>query len=136
MDKRILVGCIAALGTMLGFDLLAQVSGWRLDLPISTPLGTLPIGNLVITFVAMAVGGWIARHRFRWIAVALTALVWVTTIIALVAITPPTSVGATMSLPGIVQFNALAIVLALLASWLGAMFGEQLAARRARPIST
>lgn len=130
MDKRILVGCIAALGTMLGVDLLAQVSGWRLDLPVRTVLGIVPVGSIVATLVAMALGGWIARRRFHWIAVALTAAVWVATIVALVALAPPTA--ASMSLPGIVKFNALAIVLGLLASWLGARLGERLAMRGRR----
>ena len=134
MDKRILMGCLAALGMMLGVDLLAQVSGWQLDLPVRTGMGILPVGSIVTTLVAMAVGGWIARRRFGWIAVALTALVWGATIVALVAIAPPTA--ASMSLPGIVRFNAAAIVLSLLASWLGARLGERLAMRGQRQAAT
>ena len=134
MDKRILMGCLAALGTMLGVDLLAQVSGWRIDLPVRTGLGILPVGGILTTLVAMALGGWIARRRFRWIAVALTAVVWVATIVALVAVAPPTA--ASMSLSGIVRFNAAAIVLGLLASWLGAWLGERLAARGHRQAAT
>lgn len=135
MDKRILLGCLAALGAMLGFDLLTQVSHWQLDLPLRTPLGTIGIGNLVITFAAMAFGGWVARCRFRWIAVALGAVVWAATIVVLVAIAPPAGAGTTMSLPGILKFNALAIALSLAASWLGASLGERLAARQRLPVS-
>ena len=135
MDKRVLVGCIAALATMLGFDLLLQASGWKLDLPLRTPLGTILVGNLAVTFAAMTLGGWIARRRFRWIAVALSAVVWITTIVVLVAITPTTGAGAAMSLPAIVRFNALAIVLGLAASWLGAMLGERIAAGLRSPAS-
>ena len=130
MDQRILVASIAALGALLGFDLLTQLSGGQLDLPLRTPLGAIGIGTLVITFAAMTLGGWIAGRRFRWIAVALGAAVWAATIAVLVAITPSTGAAATMSLPGILKFNALAIVLSLLASWLGAVLGERLAARR------
>lgn len=128
MDKRVLLGCIAALATMLGFDLLTQVSGRQLDLPMRTPLGTILVGSLAITFAAMMLGSWIARHRFRWIAVVLSAVVWAATIIALVAN------GATMSLRVIFQFNALAIALSLVAAWLGAALGERLAARRRAPV--
>lgn len=135
MDKRILVACIVALGTLLGFDLLTQVSGGKLDLPLRTPLGTILVGNLLMTFAAMTLGGWIARRPFRWIAVALGAVVWAATIAVLVAIAPSTGAGATMSLPGILKFNALAIVLSLAASWLGAVLGERLAARRRLPIT-
>lgn len=135
MDKRILVGCIAALGTMLGFDLLAQASGGKFDLPMRTPLGAILIGHLAVTFVAMTLGGWIARRRFRWIAVALGAIVWATTLVVLMAIAPPVGVGATMSLPVIIKVNALAIALSLLLSWLGAMLGERLAARWPGPFA-
>lgn len=137
MDKRILVACIVALGTLLGFDLLTQVSGGKLDLPLRTPLGTILVGNLLTTFAAMTLGGWIARRPFRWIAVALGAVVWAATIAVLVAIAPSTGAGAgaTMSLPDILKFNALAIVLSLAASWLGAVLGEHLAARRRLPIT-
>lgn len=135
MDKRILLGCIAALATMLGIDLLMQVSGWKFDLPLRTPLGTILVGPLAVTVVAMALGGWIAQRRFRRVAVALSALVWIATIVATLAIALPTAAGASMSLPGIVKFNALAIVLGLAASWLGAMLGERVAARTHSPAS-
>lgn len=135
MDKRILVACIAALATMLGFDLLAQATGGTFELPLRTPLGVIEVGHLAATFAAMTLGGWIARRRFRWIAVALGAIVWVATLAAVMAIAPPGGAGATMSLPAIVQFNALAIVLSLLLSWLGAVLGERLAARKRLPAS-
>ena len=135
MDKRILMGCLAALGTMLGVDLLAQLSGWRLDLPVRTGLGIVPVGSIVTTLVAMAVGGWIARHRFRWTAVALNAAVWIATIGVLMALAPSTGAAATITLPGIAKLNALALVLSLGASWLGAVLGERLAARRRLPAS-
>lgn len=133
MDKRILYGCLAALGTMMGFDLLTQLSGVKLDLPVRTPLGMIFIGTAVVTLAAMTLGGWIARRDFRWIAVALSVVLWTAVIAALYAIAPATA--PTASLPGIVKFNALAIVLSLAASWLGAMLGERLAARRAAPAS-
>ncbi len=135
MDKRILVGSIAALGVMLGFDLLTKASGGSLDLPLRTGMGTLVLGNLAITFAAMTLGGWIARRRFRWIAVALSALVWIMAIVALTVAPPPSGAGAALSLAVILKFNALTIVLELVASWLGAMLGELLAARKPRPVA-
>lgn len=131
MDKRILYGCIAALGAMLGFDLLTQVSGLKLDLPMHTPLGTIFIGGAVVTFAAMTLGAWIARRNFRWIAVTLSVVLWIAVIAVLYSIAMPTDPAA--SLPGIMKFNALAIVLSLVASWLGAMLGEHLAVRRGLP---
>lgn len=132
MDKRILLGCIAALATLFGFDLLTKISGWPLDVPLRTPLGMIYIGSVLVTFAAMALGGWIARRHFRWVALALSVVVWIATIAALQAIAAP--MGApTLSLAGIVKFNALAIVLSLAASWLGALLGERLVARQHSP---
>ena len=63
MSKRVLLGCIAALATMLVFDLLTSLSGWPLDLPLETAIGGIPVGSLLVTFGAMLLGGWIARRR-------------------------------------------------------------------------
>lgn len=133
MDKRILYGSIAALGTMLGFDLLTQLSGLKLDLPMRTPLGTIFVGAAAVTFAAMTLGAWIARHHFRWIAVALSAVLWLAVIGVLYSTVLPANPATSLS--AMVKFNALAIVLSLLASWLGAMLGERLAARRGVPAS-
>lgn len=136
MDKRILYGCIAALGLMLGFDLLTQLSGWKLDLPQRTPLGMVFLGSLLTTFAAMTLGGWIAQRHFRWIAVVLSVVLWIAVIVVTYSLSPPRGVGAaTLSLASIVKFNALAIALSLLASWLGAALGERLAARPRLPVS-
>ncbi|MGH8077027.1 MAG: hypothetical protein ACREPE_06855, partial [Lysobacter sp.] len=121
MDKRILWGCLAALATMLGFDLLTQLSGWKLDGPVRTPFGMIFVGGAVSTFAAMTLGGWIARRNFRWIAVALSVVVWVAIIAMLYAIAMPGGAAAMISLAGILKFNAFAIALSLVASWLGAV---------------
>lgn len=129
MDKRILWGCLAALATMLAVDLLTQVSGWKLDGPVRTPLGMIFAGGIVSTFLAMMLGGWVARGNFRWIALALGVVVWAATIATLYSMT--TAHATSMTLAGILRFNALAIALSLAACWLGAVVGERLAARRA-----
>lgn len=133
MDKRLLYGCIAALATMLGFDLLTQLSGLKLDLPMRTPLGTVFIGGAVVTFAAMALGGWIARRNFRWIALALGVAVWIAVVGVLYSVALPANPA--ISLAAMLKFSAPAIVLSLLASWLGAVFGERLVARRGMPAS-
>ena len=129
MDKRTLWGCLAALAALLGIDLLTQLSGWKLDGPLRTPFGMVFIGGVITTFAAMALGGWVARRKFRWIALALCLIVWIATIAMLHAVVRPDGAVTAMSLKGILKFNALAISLSLVASWLGAMFGERLAAR-------
>ncbi len=126
MNKRILLGCIAALATMLVFDLLITVSGWQLDLPMETGVGGIPFGSLLVTFGAMLLGGWIARRRFRWIALGLAAALWLAVIGILTAIgAPPMD-----SLATVLQYNALAIGLSLAAAWFGAMLGERLGERQ------
>ncbi|MGH8085972.1 MAG: hypothetical protein ACREPV_11945 [Lysobacter sp.] len=126
MSKRALLGCIAALATMLLFDLLISVSGWQLDLPLETGLGGIPIGSLLVTFGAMLLGGWIARRRFRWIALGLAAALWLAVVVALLLIAQPPM----DSLPMVLKYNALAIGLSLAAAWFGALLGERLGERR------
>ncbi|MFD0739871.1 hypothetical protein ACFQZQ_11310 [Lysobacter koreensis] len=131
MDQRILYGCIAALGVMLGFDLLTRASGVELDLPVSTPLGSIATGGVLVTFAAMTLGAWIARRDFRWVALALNAVLWVMVIAVLHSVAMPTDANASLS--AILKFSGLGIVLSLAASWLGAMLGQRLAARRGLP---
>ena len=129
MDKRVLYGCLAALGLLLGADLLASVSGWKLDAPVRTGLGIVYAGDVLLTFAAMALGGWVARRDFRWIAVALTALLWVAVVVLMQVIGSPGGPAPTPPLIGIIKFNALSIGLGLVVSWLGAALGERLATR-------
>lgn len=131
MHKRTLIACLAALGAWLVFDLITRFSGIPLDLPVQTPVGWISIGGLLVTFAAMAWGGWIAQRGFGWIALALTALVWLAAIATLWATAQPAS--ATSSLPGILEYHAVAIALSLAAAWAGALVGERLAARRTMP---
>lgn len=125
MSKRLLLGCIAALAAMLVFDLLATLTGLGLDLSWRTRAGTIPFGSLAITFAAMLLGGWIARRRFRWVAVGLTAALWLAVIATLMLIAAPPM----DSLATILRFNGLAAVSGLLLAWLGAVLGERLAER-------
>ena len=127
MSKRALLGCIAALATMLLFDLLISLSGWQLDLPLETGLGGIPLGSLLVTFGAMLLGGWIARRRFRWIALGLAAALW----LAVVGVVWMTAEPPMDSLAMVLKYNSLAIGLSLAAAWFGAMLGERLGERRA-----
>lgn len=125
VSKRVLLGCIAALATMLVFDLLITLSGRPLDLPLQSGLGSIPVGTLLVTFGAMLLGGWIARRRFRWVALGLTLALWLTVVVALLAVgEPPVD-----SFAAVLRFNGFAIVLSLAAAWCGALAGERLGAR-------
>lgn len=126
MSKRVLLGCIAALATMLVFDLLISLSGRQLDRPLETGFGSIPLGGLLVTFGAMLLGGWIARRRFRWIALGLAAALWLAVVVTLLMIAQPPM----DSLATVLKHNALAIALSLAAAWCGAVMGERLGHRR------
>ena len=67
MSKGALLGCIAALATMLLFDLLISLSGWQLDLPLETGFGGIPLGSLLVTVLkynALAIGLSLAAAWF------------------------------------------------------------------------
>ena len=132
MDKRILLGSIAALALMLGFELLVTLSGRALDLPVDTGFGHVPVVGLLVTLLAMALGGWIARRGFRALAVLLAALISVcvaTTLQLSAAMSPG---AAPFGLGEILRYNALATGLSLLAAWWGASIGQWVARRRPR----
>lgn len=131
MGTRTLLGCIAALAVLLAFGLLASLLGPRVNQAIDTGLGSVALVDLLATFVAMLAGGWVARRNFRRIAVALNAISWVAILSVLLLAADATSPPPMQSLPALLQYNALAIVLSLALAWLGAAWGERLANRRA-----
>jgi hypothetical protein len=122
MNKRTLWGCIAALGALMLFALITLVFDSRLNKGWSTPLGEIPLMDLLGVLVSMAAGGAIAGRRFRWIAVALMGLVWLLSVITL-------GLATDMTLGGVLRYNALAMVLTLALAWLGAELGPRLRAR-------
>ncbi|HEY0502015.1 MAG TPA: hypothetical protein VGD42_00860 [Lysobacter sp.] len=122
MDKRILWGCIAALGAMMLFTLVTFVFSARLNQSLMTPLGELPLLDLSGVLVATALGGAIAGPRFRWIAVGLVVVLSALSLFAPLS-TPHMTVSA------VLKYNALALVLNLVLAWTGATFGPRLRER-------
>lgn len=127
MNKRILLGCIAAIGLLVLFA--AATFLLRVRTPM-TPLGELPLLDLVGVLVAMTVGGAIAGPRFRLIGVALMAAVW---LLSVGVMTMAPDVTALMAL----RYNLIGIIASLALAWIGAVLGPKLLARyqsqRARP---
>ncbi len=116
MDKRILWGCIAALGLLLLFAVITVLLDARINSAFRTPLGDLPVLDLFGVLVAMAVGGAIAGARFAPIAAVLMAVVSVTSLAVPAASTP---------LMLVLKFNAMAMLLSLAIAVLGARLGAQ-----------
>ena len=131
LDTRTLTGGVVALALLLAFDLFASLADADLSVDVRTPFGPFSVVTLAVTFVAMAVGGWVARRGFTWVALALTALTWVTVVVTLLAIAGPDSPAQMRSVGGVLRYNAAAIVLGLATAWLGAWVGQRLAQRRA-----
>ncbi|UNK48107.1 hypothetical protein MNR01_09980 [Lysobacter sp. S4-A87] len=124
MDKRILWGCIAALGLLMLFAWVTMLFGARMNQALATPLGELPLLDLLGVLVAMTAGGAIAGPRFARIAAALVALVWVLSIAVLSTLPAPS-----MSVAAVLRFNALAMALSLAFAVLGARVGAQCGAQ-------
>lgn len=134
MDKRVLLGCIAALSVLLLGGMAAQLAssdGGGSQI-LSSPLGRVPIGDVLMVLLAMTVGGAIARRKFRAVAVLMVLIVWLAILTVLVAMIAPDSPPPMASLPAMLKYNGAAIVLTLFAAWLGATLGETLANRRKR----
>lgn len=127
LDKRHLLGCIAALALMLGFDLAISLSGRALDLPTETGWGTIPLAGLLVTLLAMLIGGVIARRGFRPLAVLLAIAVWlsVASVIGIGALS--SDGGPAFGAGDVLRQHGLAMALSLLAAWVGATLGERLA---------
>jgi hypothetical protein len=134
MDKRVLLGCIAALSVLLLGGMAAQLAGsdGGGSQILSSPLGRVPIGDVLMVLLAMTVGGAIARRKFRAVAVLMVLIVWLAILTVLVAMIAPDSPPPMASLPAMLKYNGAAIVLTLFAAWLGATLGETLANRRKR----
>jgi hypothetical protein len=129
--RRLLAGALVALVVMIAGSLAVQMAGARLDREIASPLGPVPVTDVLGVLLAMTAGGAIARSRaFRWIAVALQALVWAS-IIATLYIAHDGSPVSSLPLSTVLRHNAAALVLSLLVAGLGAWAGEWLALRPA-----
>ncbi|MEG3792317.1 hypothetical protein V1318_19525 [Lysobacter sp. CCNWLW3] len=138
MDKRVLLGCIAALSVLLLGGLAAQLAGANSEggQILHTPLGRVPIGDVLMVLLAMTVGGAVARRKFRAVAVLMVLIVWLAILTVLVAMIAPDSPPPMASLPAMLKYNGAAIALSLFAAWLGATIGETLANRRAKTVAS
>lgn len=129
--KRMLAGALVALVVMIAGSLVVQLAGMQFSREIASPLGVIPLNDIVSVLLAMIAGGAVARSpAFRWVAVALQALVWAA-IIATLYLAYDGSQVSTLPLSNVLRLNAAALASSLLAAGLGAWIGERLALRRA-----
>lgn len=106
--------------------LLAWLLG-HVDGTTQTSLGFIDFIALLAVLLSMGVGGWIGGRRFIGVAIVVTALIWIATVIMLLAISHPVS-GQSLphGLAGVLRYNGLAIVASLILAALGAGAGAWL----------
>ncbi len=125
--KRLLVASLAAIGLLWLLGFLVSVTSMAnavLELPT---LGRVDPVNLLVTTLAMGVGGYLDGKRFIGVALAIMLLLWLAIIFALLQIAKPVQPGA---LPQILAYNAAQVVLSSLAACTGAAVGAWLKFRR------
>ncbi|MET0808012.1 MAG: hypothetical protein ABWX93_04555 [Pseudoxanthomonas sp.] len=125
---RLLVASAAAIAVMwlLGFlgSLAAGASGL---LSAADNSRTNPL-SLLVTAIAMCVGGGIAGKRFIGVALGLMCLLWLGIVLVLLQIATPAQPDA---LAHILSYNGLQIALSMLAACAGAAVGAWLRMQRA-----
>ncbi len=103
---------------------------------VQTPAGFIDFTALLAVTLSMAVGGWIGGPRFTGVAIVITALVWIATLIMLLVISQPlTQQPFPQALASVLRHNGLAIVASLALAALGAALGNTLR-RKLKPLSS
>ncbi len=103
---------------------------------VQTPAGFIDFTALLAVTLSMAVGGWIGGPRFTGVAIVITALVWIATLIMLLVISQPlTQQPFPQALASVLRHNGLAIVASLALAALGAAMGNTLR-RKLKPLSS
>ena len=94
---------------------------------VQTPVGFIDFTALVAVALSMAVGGWIGGPRFTGVAIVITALVWIATLIMLLIISQPLiQQPLPQALAGVLRHNGLAVIASLVVAALGAVAGNTL----------
>lgn len=103
---------------------------------VQTPAGFIDFTALLAVALSMAVGGWIGGPRFIGVAIVITTLVWIATLIMLLVISQPlTQQPFPHALASVLRHNGLAIVASLALAALGAALGNGLR-RKLKPLSS
>lgn len=123
MTPRVLIAAAVTLVVLLVLEgLVAGIAPAAGN--VMTRVGLIPAWDLAATVVATFIGGLVARRGFRWIAVALIALVWLAGIVAAWMMAPADLPGAS---DWLIRNNAVGLVLNVAAAWIAAFAGERLA---------
>ena len=128
--KRLLVATLAAICALWLLGFIVSLSGAGdagLELPT---LGRVDPVNLLVTTLAMGLGGYLDGKRFIGVALAITLVLWLAIIVTLLQIARPVQADA---LTQILAYNRTQIVLSMLAAGAGAAIGAWVRLRRMDP---
>ena len=128
--KRLLVATLAAIGALWLLGFIVSLSGAGdavLELPT---LGRVDPVNLLVTTLAMGLGGYLDGKRFIGVALAIMLVLWLAIIVTLLQIARPVQADA---LTQILAYNRTQIVLSMLAAGAGAAIGAWVRLRRMDP---
>ncbi|MEP6908069.1 MAG: hypothetical protein ABI858_08835 [Pseudoxanthomonas sp.] len=127
--KRLLVATLAAIGTLwlLGFLVsLAGLGSTATNLPVVNQIDPV---NLLVTTLAMCVGGYLDGKRFIGVALAIMVMLWLAIVLTLLQVAQPVQPHA---LPQILAYSRMQILLSTLAACTGAAIGAWLRFKHVR----
>lgn len=126
MPTRILTAFVVTTMTLLAYSMVMPTLVPPLHRTIGTPLGAVPVMDLIGIFFATACGAAVARCDFRRWALAAAALVWLLQFGTLVVLGPRLS---DLSAREAVHSAWLGLPLGLVVAWFGAQLGRWAAVR-------
>ena len=123
---RMLLGLVTMTRIQIGAgELLPSVYGGRLSPEFVK--SAVAVQAVLTAGIAAFAGGWVARRRFLLPSLALWLALWPATVDILYSIAAPTGQS---SLSSVLGYNAIAIALSGVATALGAVLGQRVAAVR------
>jgi hypothetical protein len=128
--KRLLLATFVAIASMWLLGYLASFFGINSAEHVSPSMGHLDPVNLVVTAIAMCLGGYIGGKRFIGMALAIMCVLWIITVYVLLQIAKLTQADA-LPLPHIFAYNRMQIALSVLVACASAALGAWLRLRRA-----
>lgn len=128
IPTRRVAASAAFLVTVLALSMLLPAISGPLDREWATPLGTLPVGDLLAIGLAAFLAALLDRGRFRYWALALAAVVWALRLVALLIVAPSM---AETNARELATAHLLALPTGMLVAWACAIAGERFEAGRA-----
>ena len=121
--------CAVLIVTVLALAMLIPSVSSPAEREWATPLGAVPVGDLLALVVGGFLGGLIGKPGFHRWAAGLAAVVWALRLVALVVFVPTLSEAGA---DGLVSNHLLGLPLGVAAAWFSAVAGERFMTERER----